>query len=396
MMWTVRLSRRARRLRRVFLIGMALLLSGCASYSTSLREAQADLRSGRPEAALKVVNERMEVDDRTAMPRDLEKNRVLLLLERGTLLQAAGDYRLAARDMMAVDQRMEWLDIDGVKSADLAKYLYSGSATPYRAPAYERMLLNVFNMVNFLAMGDFQGAKVEARRFRLLEEFYTDEQSDAVVLHEVLALGNYLSGAAFEASREYDIAIRNYGAAWVYGHRTKELRDRIVDLARLTGWKGGRIATPENGLEDLLIEGALKGAMLASEYRRQHVDGSLLVVVQSGLAPYKVPERIPIGQALTFHAHHHHGRHSLTPAQRAQARELAVSGALKWVNFPVLVDSRRSGRSVRVEVDGKAADAARIAHIDEQVKAAYMAAEKGCEQANKAVHQAAAAMKASD
>lgn len=356
--------------RWVFTLFIALTVSGCASYSTSIREAQADLRAGRPEVAIDVVNDRLDVEKRTDTPGNLQKNRVLLLLERATLLQAVGDYQLAARDMMAVDQRMEWLDLDGVKSVDLAKYLYSGSSTPYRAPAYERMLLNALNMVNFLAMGNYQGAKVEARRFQLLEEFFVDSDSNQVVLGELLSLGNYLSGVAFEGSREYDLAIRYYGRAWVHGYRPDELRERIVDLARLTRWKGGGVATPENGLEDLLIEGTLKGAMIASEYRRRHVDGSLLVIVQTGLAPYKVPERVPIGLALTY-SHRHHGQHRLSPAQEARARELALAGALKWVNFPVMVDSRYSPRSVGVQVDGQRVPATRVTHVDAQVKEAW-------------------------
>lgn len=340
---------------------------GCASYSTSIREAQVDLRAGRPQSALEVVNDRLEVDSAEAIPEDLKKNRVLLLLERATLLQALNRYALSARDMVAVNQRMEWLDIDGEKSADLAKYLYSASATPYRAPPYERMLLNTLNMVNFLAMGDNQGAKVEARRFRLLEEFFAED--DAALLSELLAVGNYLSGVAFEGARDYDIAIRHYGKAWSYGYRPPELRERIVALTRVTGWKGAGVATTENGLEDIIIEAELRGALLASEYRRQFVDGSVLVVVQSGLAPYKVPERLPIGAALVYLTYYD-GRHGLSAAQVAHVRRLQAEGLVKWVNFPVLVESTRQ-RSVDVFVEGSAVPKHRITNVSEQVRAAW-------------------------
>lgn len=347
-----------------------LVLSGCAGYSTSVREAQVDLRAGRPEAALDVINDRLDLENAEQIPADLKKSRVLLLLERATLLQALGRYDLAARDMIAVDQRMEWLDLDSAKTVDLGKYLYSGSATPYRAPTYERMLLNTLNMLNFLAMGDMQGAKVEARRFRLLESFFAEgPESDAALIPELLALGNYLGGVAFESARDYDIAARYYGRAWANGFREPWFREQLVDLGRLTGWRGRGIATAANGLEDVLIESELKGALRAEEYRRVHIRGNVLVVAQTGLAPYKVPERIPIGAAIAYSTRHSH-RRSLTHEQLADANRMAVAGALKWVNFPVLTSSNPP-RRVDVSLDGSAAPNARIADVSQQVRAGW-------------------------
>jgi hypothetical protein len=351
----------------VLLTGM-----GCATYTRSVRDAQVDLKAGRPESAIEVINEELDVETKEEVPKDLKKDRVLLALERATLLQATADYELAARDMIAVDQRMEWLNLDGEGSIDLAKYLYSGSATPYRAPAYERLLLNTLNMLNFLAMRDFQGAKVEARRFLLLEDFFVDPDRDDVLVPEILAAGNYLGGVAFEGSRDYDQAIRFYARAWKYGYRPAELRDRLVALGRLTGWRGKAIATPENGLEDIFVEAGLKGAILASEYRRRYIDGQLVAVVQTGMAPYKVPERIPIGAALAYSRHHHHRRHHLTSAQVARVHELSAAGALKWVNFPVLVDPGWArSRTVRLSVDDQTRELEHLANISAQVHAAW-------------------------
>ena len=349
---------------------MVWCATGCITYSGAIRDAQIDLREGRPASALELVNEQLQVDEATDLPAELNKNKTLLLLERGTLLQALGEYELAARDMMIADQRLEWLDIDGSKSADLAKYLYSQSATPYRAPAYERLLLNTLNMVNFMAAGDFEDARVEARRFRIIEQFFLDDAGNPLT-PELLASGNYLGGVAFEASREYETSVRYYARAWLYGYRPPELRERLVDLIRVTGWNGAGVATFDNGVEDLVVEAGLKGAMRAAEYRRRHVDSQVLAVVQTGLVPYKVPERIPIAQALVY-SHHYHGHHSLTSAQRAQAHQLAVSGALKWVNFPVLSTAGLPhGRSATLFVDGKPVDMSHLANVANQVEEAY-------------------------
>ena len=56
-----------------------------------------------------------------------------------------------------------------------------------------------------------------------------------------------------------------------------------------------------------------------------------------------------------MHSQHHHGRHRLSVAEIARANQLAVAGALKWVNFPVLADSGAPPKAVTVTVDGKIA-----------------------------------------
>ncbi len=344
---------------------------GCASYTETIRDAQVDLATGRPASALEVINDHLDVDDSNALPENLKKNRILLLLERGTLLQAIGDYEGSARDLMIADQRLDWLDIDGAGSVDLAKYLYSGSATPYRAPPYERLLLNTLNMINFMVLRDYQGARVEARRFQIIAQFMVDEAGTPVA-PELLAAGNYLGGAAFESSREYDVAVRYYARAWLYGHQTDELRQRLVDLIRVTSWDGAGFTTLDQELAEMIEAAKSKGALRPREYRRSHVDGQLLTVVQTGVVPYKVAERLPIGAALTYHSHYGH-HHHLSAAQHAEAQRLALSGALKWVNFPMLsfegLPRRRS--NISVAIDGGATDVAQLSDVSTQVEAAY-------------------------
>ena len=357
-----------RRIRAVIVMLVAFTALGCAGYSASVRDAQIDLLAGRTEAALQVINEQLDLERPEDIPRDLRRNRVLLLLERATLLQAIGEYELSARDMMAVDQRMEWLDLDGDKSVDLAKYLYSASATPYRAPAYERLLLNTINMINFLALGNMQGAKVEARRFNLLESFFGDYSSsgDALV-PQLLAVGNYLGGVAFESARDYDIAARYYARAWAHGFQPAWFREQLTDLFRVTGSR----VRPEqvDALAELIDAARTQGPLSAADYRAQHIAHNAVIVVQTGLVPQKVAERWPIGAAVGFATQHR--RQSLTSAQVVEVNRLAVSGALKWVNFPRLSEERLPGAAVTVYDNAQPLPYALAADVDEQVRVAW-------------------------
>ena len=148
--------------------------SGCASYTEEMRAAQFSIASGEIGTAIAFLNTQLEVEGIQQMPAVLDDHGTLLLLERATLLQAQRNYEMSARDMMAVDGRLEWFDIEGEGIEQLAAYFYSEDVKAYRAPAYERMLLNTLNMLNFVGMSDLEGARVEARRFRQLEQFYLE------------------------------------------------------------------------------------------------------------------------------------------------------------------------------------------------------------------------------
>lgn len=347
-------------------------LSGCASYSDYVREAQQAMAVGQVTQAVDLVNERLEVDRALDLPADLGKNQVLLLLERATLLQAMGEYELAARDMGIVDQRMEWLDIGTSDAVALAKFVYSDDAGGYRAPAYERLMLNALNLVNYLAMGELEGARVEARRFHLMESYFLDENERAV-LPGILGFGNYLSGAAFEASREYENAARFYGRAWMYGMRSADLRERLIDLFRVTGYNANDLPQ-RSRVESLLALAKSQPAMRPAEYREKHQQGDTLVLVQTGMVPYRRANRVPIAQALVYSSAVYGSSHYyyLSDQDRMHATSLAARGLLTWINFPELtVEGIPHGGNSQVRIDGRLLAPALRTHVSEQIVKAW-------------------------
>lgn len=349
------------------LVFFSLSSLGCASYTDHIREAQRAIIAGQPEVAVEILNDRLDVDRPEQVPAHLKKNNVLLLLERATLLQGLGRYDLAARDMSAVDQQLEWLDIDQTDSAQLARYLYSDSSSGYQAPAYERLMLNTLNMINFLAMGQLEGARVEARRFQLMESFFLEER-DRAVMPELIGLGYYLGGASFEASRDYDMALRYYTRAWTAGVRPGDVRHRLIDLIRLTGYQGRELSEKSReAFQELLYEANRRGAMSRADYGRTHQVGDTLIIVQSGLVPYRQAERIPIAQALAYSRSSRAG-HSMTVVQYNQAHTLSARGLLKWVNFPTMTSAGLpSRRHVQLAVGPDSIPVGQSVGVSEQV-----------------------------
>ena len=88
------------------------------------------------------------------LPEDVSGDNTLLLLDRAMVLQQLDRYKLSSRDLEVADKQIEVLDLSRNAADDIGKYLFSDDAGPYKAPAYEKLLINTMNMVNYLARGD--------------------------------------------------------------------------------------------------------------------------------------------------------------------------------------------------------------------------------------------------
>lgn len=322
------------RLLQPYLLALLALiwLSGCASYSDSMREAHSAVATSQWAHAEEVINKTLEAENSDHVPQELESDAILLLLERATVLQAQGRYDLAARDMQIVDDRMVFLEIADADSVNLAKYLYSDDSKDYVAPAYERLLVNSINMLNFMAQGDIQGAKVEARRFTVMEQFYL-EADGPTVLNGIIALGNFLSGVAFEHSREYSEAVRYYSRAWYFGIRSAEFHERLVDLLAVTGYQAADLKNHDpDALEELITAAKGRQGLTATDYREGYLNGDTLIVMQTGLSPWRRAERVPIGAAMRFTQ----SARGVSSDDFSALSLFVSSNGIETLNFPML------------------------------------------------------------
>jgi len=318
----------------LLLISVVLAGAGCAGYSESVSSARRALADGRPEEALDVLNGLLEVSSAREVPSGRVENGALYLAERGTVLQALGRYEQAARDMMAADQHLEYLDLANAGSLELGRYVYSERARPYRAPAYERLMLNVLNMINFLSIGDDEAARVEARRFALIESFFVEDR-DRIVLERLRALGNYLSGVAFERGGSLRESARSYGRAYYFGLRTGRLADRVVDLYRVVGYEPGELRERDpQALRSLTEEAAKRSGLSRSAYVDRYLrGGDTLLIVQTGMVPHREPDGVSVSAAIRTARK----RDRLTPERLRQFRRWSGKIGLTAVSVPELV-----------------------------------------------------------
>ncbi|MFB6374760.1 MAG: hypothetical protein ABEN55_16940, partial [Bradymonadaceae bacterium] len=189
-------------------------------------------------------------------------------------------------------------------------------------------------------------------------------------------------------------AVRYYARAWKNGVRTERFKSRLGHLLQITGQdyrdligssdkeeeSSGGDSGNKTKKEEIKEEGAngpnfaasTSGPLSWSKYKQKFVAGEVLVVVQTGLVPYKEGKRMPVGAALAVASNHPHHSYSLSADKRQRAQQLAASGALKWINFPVLTDKGLPGqREVDIRVDGAEAAVKLGANVSKQVRHAW-------------------------
>lgn len=259
------------------------VLFACATYSDKTQAARDAIHRGDLQGGETQINRFLKVRKSEELPRKWKSETTLAVLERGMILRALGLYKLSSRDFQTAEKQLELFDIARDGAGQVGKYIFSDSATKYKAPPSEKLVLNAFNMLNYLRVNDLSGASVEARRFTVMRQYLQDYQPDRA--HG--AFGSLFAGFVFERLGEYDRALRYYDEALQAQHFVG-LVPVIHRLSKLSSFRSPRI-------DEILAE---EGFATPSTEAPEPVPAELVVVLSTGRVPYKVPARIPIGLAI--------------------------------------------------------------------------------------------------
>jgi hypothetical protein len=344
-------------------LGLCVFLAACAGHSARTEGARTALDQGNPKQALELLDEEMEVKDQTQLPEKAGGDNALLLLDRAMVLQqlastaqadATKEYEWSSRDLEVADKQVEILDLSRNAVDEIGKYLFSDSTGPYKAPTYEKLMVNTMNMINYLARGDLSGAKVEARRLAVMQKYVSDHEGHGASLS---GPGSYLAGFAFEKSDNAQEALRYYDEALQYGNYPS-LGSVVRRLSKQATYRSPRIT-------ELLGHASGEEAGSASDDSAGDDSAELIVVLGFGRVPAKIAKRIPIGLALTFVSG------ALSPTDAAKANYLAAQGLVTWVNYPELGEARGQYGTPGFALDGSWQTLEGALAVDEEAKRAW-------------------------
>lgn len=408
------------------LAGAALALA-CSGHAERTRDVRTALDANNPQAALAALNEQLEVDSADQLPDELGGDNALLILDRSMVLQQLRDFENSARDLRTADKQIEYLDFSRTTLDDIGNYVFSGDGGPYKAPPYEKLLINSMNLVNYLAMGDLNGARIEARRLAVMQRYLKDSESPDQAL---MGPGSYFAGFAFEKSGRAQEALRYYDEALRYGeyrslhepvrrlaaratYRSPRIRrilgeqppaasgptSQLPNAAVLTKQADGDESEEATGTDEPATVGDATTAGNGSESTDSDPNatpasdtssettseqqagasgdearddeppgpepGEILAVINFGRVPAKKAKRVPIGLALTW------ASGAISPNDHARANALAAQGLVTWVNFPELGKPRGQFDVPGVALDGQWQNVDGLLAVDREVRAAW-------------------------
>lgn len=139
-------------------VAALLILTGCTTYNDQNSGVSAAWKSGNYMAATEQVAAQVE--------KAPERDKLLWLLEEGSILQMAGDAEASIISFDKAEAMVNSFEEQAkVKLGSEAAALLSNQATlPYRGYAYDKIMMNTLKSINFATMGDMASARVEINR----------------------------------------------------------------------------------------------------------------------------------------------------------------------------------------------------------------------------------------
>ena len=308
------------------------------------------LDEGDPRGAIVLLNQRMDVKSDGDLPTDMGSNNALFVLDRASIQQSAAQFERSQRDFEAADKAIDMLDLAHNAADSIGEYMFSGSSGKYRAPPYEKLLINTLDMLNYLERRDLNGARIEARRLAVMQRYVADELKERD--NPVLGLGASLAGLTFEKSDQVDEALRWYDQALEFTGFAS-LKQPVKALMQRGMYRSPR-------LEDLA-----KSAGEPDRPLSETGEGEIVFVVGYGRVPHKLAERVPIGLALTWYSG------ALAPGDVDAANRIAAQGLVTWINFPTLGRERGGFALPSCVLDGHPVALEEAVDVTRQVRAEW-------------------------
>lgn len=319
----------------------SMLLSGCStfrSYESELTQTNQHLQAGDVDAAIALLEKNNSGENKD----------LLYYFEKGELLRSKGDLQGSLQAWAQADHQVfEWEE--AVRS-DPAKYLgefgsflVNDRVRRYEGYDYEKVMLTTQMAINYLAMGDFEAARVEIKKTHEREALIAELREKEYLKREeeaekqgITAEFKDLQGYPVESlnapevvslKNSYQSAFSHYLSGFVY----EALGERGLAAP---GYRKAAELRPETPLlEKALLE-------LDAADTRSKDESDVLLIVQSGLAParnsIRIPLPIPTSNGLI-----------ITP-----------------LSFPVIKDDDSTGPVGPLALDGAAVDLTEVNSIE--------------------------------
>lgn len=177
--------------RLIALLGLIVWMTGCAS--APLREARTAFYSHQFQKA----------EDSLSKPEEFSnRDKLLLFMEKGLILHHQGKYEDSVKEFLNASELMKKQEIISI-SQQAASLVSTEWITEYKGEYSERLWVRTYLMMNYLLLGKYEDALVEAKQALGLMEQYPVALSGDYFTRALIALCYEILGENNDAYIEY-------------------------------------------------------------------------------------------------------------------------------------------------------------------------------------------------
>jgi hypothetical protein len=265
------------RIPRIFVFGCLVLLAACGPsgrYYAKVDRYMAEEQYDRADSLIK--KNKGEYGARNA---------VLYDLDRAMAQHLAGHYAESNRHLESAERRIDALYTKSV-TTETGAMLSNDNTLPYEGEDFEKVMINVIGALNYVYLGQWDDALVEARKVDHKLNVMNDKYGKKNVYKED-AFARYLSGILYEGRGEFNDAFISYRKAdEVYQRYRKQYGTPVpdtlpADLLRVAE------ATPGMGDEFRFYREKYPDVKWVPE-KKLAAESELIFLSYDGLPPVKV------------------------------------------------------------------------------------------------------------
>ncbi len=245
---------------------ISFLLQSCASYGQHATTMRDGLLTGRPDLSLAIAEKE-----------DPQQTKVIASLDKGILRRVNGDFSGSNQILEVAKQKIE--ELYGVSiTENLAAVAINETLRSYEGDRYEQLLLHAYMAMNYIQLGQVDGARVEMLQANVkMMEWGDEPEEDGFI--------RYLEGIIYESLGEYDDALISYRKAYTvykekggsqYPAASSGLKK---DLLRLLAWQG--LWSEYKSYKKEFNMTNFKAAKASNKF------GEVVVILNNGLAPIR-------------------------------------------------------------------------------------------------------------
>jgi hypothetical protein len=257
--------------RLVLLIG-ALILSGCATYSSSFSVIENNLAAKQYDIALQGLEKQSAS----------KTEQVLYLLNKGMILRMKRDFSGSNQALEAAKAEMERLYAASV-SENALSFMINDATVSYAGEDYEQVLVHLYMALNYLELNQPDAARVEALQVDVKLREIGEKVPESKFTED--AFSRYLTGLAYEDQGEWSDALISYRQA--YEAYKKYQRDYSLAMPQMLKYDLMRLAKRQGLTNELSQYKKEFGIERVPSSVNLSGQGELIFVLNNGLVPIK-------------------------------------------------------------------------------------------------------------